>query len=142
MVSRRSTSIEPMFVRRTEPVFAMFKIPRKSTVKIIGVVNGQEVEVIKVLYKNEKMSIKDQRYFFSKYHLKADEVLEIRKFGRCDICGTKEFKGRSRKGYIDHDHKTGKVRGFLCSHCNSGLGFFKDDVQLMKNAIAYIEKNA
>jgi hypothetical protein len=54
---------------------------------------------------------------------------------KCAICGT-----HMEKPYIDHCHKSGDVRGLLCMKCNMGLGHFKDDVSIMKNAISYIEK--
>ena len=41
---------------------------------------------------------------------------------------------------VDHNHKTGKVRGLLCSACNTSLGKFKDDPVLLKKAIHYLEK--
>ena len=41
---------------------------------------------------------------------------------------------------IDHCHKTGKIRGLLCDTCNRALGLFKDDIQMLKNSVAYLEK--
>lgn len=40
---------------------------------------------------------------------------------------------------IDHNHKTGKVRGLLCSLCNSGLGYFKDNPSLLYYALEYLK---
>lgn len=54
----------------------------------------------------------------------------------CMICG-KSFNEVLLN--IDHDHKTGKVRGLLCSKCNIGLGNFRDNITLLKNAIVYLE---
>jgi len=42
--------------------------------------------------------------------------------------------------YVDHDHKTGKVRGLLCSSCNTLLGFAKDKASLLREAAIYLEK--
>jgi hypothetical protein len=41
---------------------------------------------------------------------------------------------------VDHCHITGKVRGLLCSHCNHGIGIFRDSVHLLTNAIQYLNK--
>ena len=41
---------------------------------------------------------------------------------------------------IDHDHKTGKVRGLLCWNCNVGIGYLKDNVEFLKNAIDYLKE--
>ena len=63
--------------------------------------------------------------------------------GVCKICQSPETatNGRSTKVKdlaIDHDHKTGKVRGLLCSKCNRALGLFADNITRMKSAIKYL----
>ena len=54
----------------------------------------------------------------------------------CVICGDET------KLVIDHDHKTGKVRGMLCNHCNRGLGHFRDDPTLLEFAAQYLYASA
>jgi len=41
---------------------------------------------------------------------------------------------------VDHCHVTGRVRGLLCNHCNTALGFFRDSVDVMQKAIEYIHQ--
>src|SRR5690606_29139249 len=56
--------------------------------------------------------------------------------GVCAICkGPPNGKGRY---HVDHCHKTGKVRGLLCHHCNLGIGNLKDDADLVLAAAAYL----
>jgi hypothetical protein len=57
--------------------------------------------------------------------------------GLCGIC-----KNPMKRPVLDHNHITMEVRGFLCSNCNVGLGQFKDNPDLLKAAIFYIENNA
>lgn len=56
--------------------------------------------------------------------------------GTCDICKL-PIEGRNR--HMDHDHKKMSFRGWLCRNCNIGIGQFKEDVQLVKRAVQYLE---
>lgn len=51
---------------------------------------------------------------------------------------TEELK---RRLFVDHCHKTNKIRGLLCINCNNGLGAFKDNVFSLNRAIQYLKEN-
>ncbi len=59
--------------------------------------------------------------------------------GCCAICG-KHQASEKRALAVDHDHETGRIRGLLCSGCNQGIGHLKDDITILRKAIAYLEK--
>lgn len=65
--------------------------------------------------------------------------------GRCAICGEVEtslhFNGKSRQLFVDHHHATGQVRDLLCMRCNMGIGQFRDDPELLRKAIDYLNKH-
>lgn len=58
--------------------------------------------------------------------------------GLCDICRSSLVEGRAT--HVDHCHTTGQVRGILCHHCNVMLGHCKDNIEILKRAILYLEK--
>lgn len=67
-----------------------------------------------------------------------DRLLEIQG-GRCGIC---RCTPRTRRLAVDHDHQTGYVRGLLCKMCNHDLlGAAHDDIQILRNAVYYLERN-
>ena len=57
--------------------------------------------------------------------------------GVCSICHNHQ---RYKHLAVDHDHKTGQVRGLLCENCNRGLGRFFDSHLRLRRAADYIEK--
>lgn len=59
--------------------------------------------------------------------------------GSCKICGCTEEE-HGKRLHVDHNHKTGKVRGLLCSRCNTAIGKFKEDPEIIQKAIEYIER--
>ncbi|MBE3042995.1 endonuclease VII domain-containing protein [Candidatus Bathyarchaeota archaeon] len=55
----------------------------------------------------------------------------------CVICGGTNGKKRLA---VDHDHRTGVIRGLLCNRCNQALGLMRDSYELLTNAIKYLQK--
>jgi len=58
---------------------------------------------------------------------------------RCESCNQ---YGKKRNGIcLDHNHKTKKFRGWLCSNCNTALGLLNEDIDKFKALINYLQKN-
>jgi len=72
------------------------------------------------------------------YGLKPGEYgkLYLTQGGTCAIC--RRATGATRALAVDHDHKTGLVRGLLCSPCNKLLGHLRDDVELARGIVTYL----
>ncbi|MDD4215533.1 MAG: endonuclease VII domain-containing protein [Bacteroidales bacterium] len=58
----------------------------------------------------------------------------------CPICKKPSIPGVTANLVIDHDHDTGNARTWICDSCNTGLGRFKDDAELLEQAIKYLKK--
>ena len=69
---------------------------------------------------------------------KYNEMLEKQNH-KCIICGNSIFDKVNVA--VDHDHITGKIRGLLCKNCNWGLGNFRDNTELLNNAIKYLKED-
>lgn len=81
-------------------------------------------------------------YYGRKYGItKMDyDKLAESQLNKCDICGTHQ-DNLDRLLDVDHCHKSGKIRGLLCRHCNLLIGHAKDSVETLKNAVEYLNKN-
>lgn len=81
---------------------------------------------------NYSITVGDYDYMFKKQN------------GVCAICKQPEVM-KNQYGLIrlsvDHDHKTGKVRGLLCNRCNITLGKFEEDINLFLDAAEYLEEH-
>lgn len=68
-----------------------------------------------------------------------DLLVAVQK-NRCAICGDPpDAQGRNRETlHIDHDAVTGRVRGLLCSRCNTGIGLLREDERILTAALAYL----
>lgn len=92
--------------------------------------NPEEIKQSEIIYQKA-----------SKYGLSKEDylLLFINQNNKCLICGC-EFAEKN-KAFVDHDHNTGKVRGLLCTKCNSLLGFANDDPVILNKAIDYLNTN-
>jgi len=55
----------------------------------------------------------------------------------CAICSV-HIEESATRFVMDHNHETNQVRGILCSNCNVGLGYFKDEPVRLNQAIKYL----
>ncbi|UXO93909.1 endonuclease VII domain-containing protein [Pseudanabaena phage Pan2] len=69
----------------------------------------------------------------NQYGLTAAELDDLLAIGECQNPGCSETKNL----HIDHDHDTGKVRGVLCSSCNTTLGHMKENVERIRGLAEY-----
>lgn len=60
----------------------------------------------------------------------------------CAICRDPDaWPGKGGNFHVDHCHDSGKVRGLLCSACNTALGTFGDDATRLEAAARYLRAN-
>lgn len=84
-----------------------------------------------------------------KFHLSKKYNITIEQYDsmlksqdkKCSICENK-FNDKSKRFAVDHCHTTGKIRGLLCFHCNTGIGKLKDSVELLEKAIIYLKSHS
>ena len=90
--------------------------------------------------------VKERRKKYSKENRRVYGIMPKQKQqmildqdGKCDICGNELDMGKYT--HIDHDHKTGIVRGVLCRNCNLLLGYGKDNPDIIRAAANYLDKH-
>ena len=71
-------------------------------------------------------------------------ILE-KQFGVCKICNMPETAKKNNSNEVrmlcvDHDHKTGKVRGLLCGNCNKALGYYEANKPRAQEFEKYLEE--
>ena len=89
---------------------------------------------------NKRTSSQEQRWM-QVYGITGEEYWRIYRYqlSTCAIC--QRANGSRKRLSVDHCHKTGIVRGLLCSTCNSRvLGHLRDDVEALERAIDYLNE--
>lgn len=112
--------------------------------KVHGIVYDGSKDSLEEWY---KLVSKEKDYLSNRYKdyiLVPDQYYTLARAQNyvCAICNqeetSKSMKGNIKSLSVDHDHVTKKVRGLLCMRCNSGLGMFLDDPELLLNASKYL----
>jgi hypothetical protein len=67
-------------------------------------------------------------------HYKKKYGADVAPADKCEVCGS------TKKVCYDHDHATGKHRGWLCDRCNRALGIVQDDPALLRALADYLSK--
>jgi hypothetical protein len=75
-----------------------------------------------------------QRYGIT---LEDYRALLERQQGKCAICGVTEERLK-----VDHNHRTGKVRGLLCHLCNAMIGCAREEIAILASAAAHLHAEA
>jgi hypothetical protein len=99
---------------------------------------------------NRRNPIRRRNITLAQYGLDVEgyEDLYAAQRGRCAICGTHESeaclgKRNNTRLHVDHNHKTGEVRGLLCHKCNLGIGYLNGDegTANLEAAILYLSRS-
>jgi hypothetical protein len=90
----------------------------------------------KGLTHKEKAKYRDIKRKYGLDRLAYDKMYDSQN-GLCLGCGQ-----TPKKICVDHCHKTGKVRGLLCSSCNTALGLLRDDPNTLRNLMLYLIRHS
>jgi|10_taG_2_1085330.scaffolds.fasta_scaffold00018_71 hypothetical protein len=90
----------------------------------------------KKYYSRSKEKVRNYN-LIKKYGITLEEynIMLKKQNNVCAICGCKDKK---KSLAVDHDHKTKKIRGLLCSRCNPALGFIQESPKLIKELLKYL----
>jgi hypothetical protein len=83
----------------------------------------------------DRKSLNERARVLAAFGLSLDDEKQAIANG-CAICGG--LPG-GRWYHLDHDHETGRARGFLCGRCNKGLGLLGDNIEGLERALAYLK---
>ena len=91
-------------------------------------------------HKERVKEISRKGHLKRKYSISPEDYNRLMKQqnNKCLIC----HRIPDKKLFIDHNHKTGKVRGLLCQNCNLMIGNAGEDINILLSGIEYLRRNA
>ena len=130
-----------MYEYRENNINKIRKLTKKSNEKRKDY-HKRYYKVYYILRKEEYKIKSREKHLRRRYGINSDiynSILKEQNF-KCLVCDC-NLKELKRNPDIDHNHKTGEVRGILCSNCNVAIGLLKEDTKLIKKALLYLEHN-
>ena len=97
---------------------------------------AENIEASSRYKKRARERAKERRYGITQDEF---DIMLVNQNNKCKLCNN-TFKN-SKDTHIDHCHSSSKVRGLLCSSCNIALGQFNDNLDILDNAIKYLQKH-
>lgn len=98
---------------------------------------------ILLCYDYNKRSVNKRREtkIMRKYSLTFKKYNFLNNIKNCQICDIKliGYTGGQAKVF-DHNHKTNKFRGILCSACNLSIGHAKENINILNKMIKYLQR--
>lgn len=70
--------------------------------------------------------------------LKEARILLKEQDNQCALCD-EPLELPSKSAHIDHDHRTGRIRGVLCRQCNTALGKLGDTIEKLEEVVRYLK---
>lgn len=116
----------------------------KNNPEKVRLANIKNKEKRDIYYSKEERKLKYRKSFISsKFKIPYSEYERMQEFqqNKCAICKKEETHIEKTYLSVDHCHSTGSIRGLLCSRCNFGLGYFKDNIENLQNAIKYLNNH-
>jgi hypothetical protein len=104
--------------------------------------DGRRGECKKCRRKYNMSNIVRNMHLRRNYHMTVEDYNKLLNLQnkKCAICKSVKPGGKSEIHFsVDHCHDSNKVRGLLCANCNRGIGSFKDDINILKAAIEYLQ---
>ena len=86
-------------------------------------------------YENKEKRVAYNKEWWKKRTASLEEEVGRKKPENCEVCN------RKARICFDHDHKTGKFRGWICYKCNSALGLLGDDLKILESLTLYLKNS-
>ena len=138
-ISKKLKNNESVKLRLQELAKTKGKFPRKEDTTMCTVPECNKPN-ISATSKNQRSSLcqscRDLHADFKIYTPDRDKLIK-KQNNKCKICNNIFDKAP----HVDHCHTTGKIRGMLCKNCNLGIGNLQDSVDVLQNAINYLNQS-